>query len=355
VPVERLWSSAVVSLRLPTKGTRVLHAPFDVGGNAYGLSRAERELGLESDVVVVEESSFAFGVDLNLRAGLGQPRWRRLQRRAAFLARAMSRYDIFHYNFGRALLTTERFGRVFDELALVKRAGKTVLVTFQGCDARPHEECFCRNPICAAESPYRAKRASRMARLADRAFYLNPDLRNWVPGGRWLPYASVDPRAIEPAPPGPHEAVTIAHAPTDRHVKGTRHVIEAVEALQAEGLSVRLELLEGLSHEQTVQRCAEADIVVDQLLIGWYGAFAVEAMALSKPVLCFIREDDPLDNPLGAELPIVRTNPATLVSDLRALTIDARRRRDVGLAGRRFVEKHHDPRTIATTVLDGLV
>ena len=34
----------------------ILHAPADVGGNAYGLSRAERELGLVSDVAVFRPS-----------------------------------------------------------------------------------------------------------------------------------------------------------------------------------------------------------------------------------------------------------------------------------------------------------
>src|SRR6058998_2007963 len=35
-----------------------------------------------------------------------------------------------------------------------------------------------------------------------------------------------------------------------------------------------------------------ADLLVDQLLTGWYGAVAVEMMALGKPVVCYLREDD---------------------------------------------------------------
>ena len=30
---------------------------------------------------------------------------------------------------------------------------------------------------------------------------------------------------------------------------------------------------------------AQADLVVDQVLIGWYGALAVETMAMGKPVI----------------------------------------------------------------------
>lgn len=61
------------------------------------------------------------------------------------------------------------------------------------------------------------------------------------------------------------------------------------------------------------------------------------------------------DNPFEDELPVVRTGPATLVNDLRSLLTDPGRRASTGAAGRRFVERHHDPRRIARSVLDGLI
>jgi hypothetical protein len=78
-------------------------------------------------------------------------------------------------------------------------------------------------------------------------------------------------------------------------------------------------------------------------------------MSLGKPVLCHIKDDAPGDNPFGDELPIVRTGPATLADDLQALLGDADRRAQVAAAGRAFVERRHDPRAVARTVLDGLV
>jgi glycosyltransferase involved in cell wall biosynthesis len=146
----------------------------------------------------------------------------------------------------------------------------------------------------------------------------------------------------------------VAHAPSDRQVKGTRHVEEAVAKLQREGHRVRLDLIEGVTRDEVLARVVQADVVVDQLLIGWYGAFAVEAMALGRPVLAYVREDEPEDNPFGAELPIVRTTAAALADDLLALAGDGKRRLELGAAGRRFVEEHHDPRRIARIVLEGI-
>lgn len=334
----------------PGRRLRILHAPADVGGHAHGLSRAERELGFESDVAVVAPGPFGYEFDIDLDAGVDRPVWQRLARRASYLRRAVRRYDVFHFNFGLTLLTVRQLGVVFDELAWLKRMGKTVFMTYQGCDARPKEHCPCRRPQCYADTRYRIPAAKRALAHADRVFYVNPDLRRWLPGGGFTPYASVDARRLEPRPEAEGEIV-IAHAPTDVDIKGTRFVVAAVESLRAEGLPVRLDLIEGASQAEVLERCGAAHVVVDQLFLGWYGALAVEAMALERPVLAYVCEREPEDNPFGSELPVVRTSQDTLADDLRRLVADAGLRREVGAAGRRFAATAHDPRRIAREIL----
>ena len=330
---------------------RILHAPADVGGHAYQLSRAERSLGLESDVVVFGPSALGYGADRVVSVdGMSTPR--RFVRRAGFLREAVRRYDVFHFNFGQPIVALRAGGRVFNELAWLKRRGKTILVTFQGCDVRPQERCIgCRREDCARETPYRLPNAEAMLRHADRVFYLNPDLQDLLPGARFLPYANVDLESVQPVPFRESRETIVAHAPTHRDIKGTAYLIDAVAALQAEGLPVRLDLLEGLQREEVLARTAAADVVVDQLLAGWYGGFAVEGMALAKPVLAYMDER----NPFGDELPIVRTGTATIADDLRRLVADPGKRREAGAAGRRFAEEHHDPVAVAREVLDGIV
>ncbi|MDP9307242.1 MAG: glycosyltransferase [Actinomycetota bacterium] len=332
----------------------ILHAPFDVGGHAFGLSRAERELGYRSDVAVMAPGPFGYGFDVDLKAGLAEPVWTRLARRALFLRSSVRRYDIFHFNFGQTLFTVRQLGRVFDELAWLKRRGKTIFVTYQGCDVRPKAACPCRRPHCFAEDRYRQPAAQRVLRLADRVFYLNPDLRRWLPGATFTPYASVDARQIEQTPELSADEVVVVHAPTDVDIKGTRFVVDAVEQLRSDGLPIRLELVEGVMRDEVEGRIRAGHIVVDQLLLGWYGAVSVEAMALGRPVLCYVREDEPEDNPFGSELPIVRTTAESLAENLRRVALDADVRRRLGEEGRRFAAARHDPRHIARTVLEGI-
>ena len=68
--------------------------------------------------------------------------------------------------------------------------------------------------------------------------------------------------------------------------------MEAADRLQREGVPFDLELIENLPNAEATRRYRDADLVVDQLLAGWYGGFAVEAMALGKPVIAYLRESD---------------------------------------------------------------
>ena len=136
--------------------------------------------------------------------------------------------------------------------------------------------------------------------------------------------------------------------PTNRSIKGTRYVEQACARLRAEGLPIELVLVEHVPHAQVKDLIAQADVVVDQLLIGWYGAFAVEAMAMGKPVLCYLRDEDAKRFvPFHEQIPIVRTTKETLAQDLDGLLRSQSRCEELGEAGRRFVTEWHNPLRIA--------
>jgi glycosyltransferase involved in cell wall biosynthesis len=296
---------------------------------------------------VLAAGPYGYGADI--RADLsGAPAWKRLRTRGAFVRRAIEDYDVVHLNFGQPIFALRRGAHVLTELPLLKRAGKTVLVTFQGCDVRPQAACACTSPVCAAQDPSRGPNARHMLAHADHVFHLNPDLARWLPASEFVPYANLDPFAIEFSEPPERDQMVVAHAPTNREVKGTRHVLEAIDALQAEGVPIRLDLVEGVPRTEAVQRLRAADVVVDQLRLGWYGGLAVESMALGRPVLAYI---DETDNPFGSELPVVRTSATSLREDLQALVADRERRRRIAREGRSFVERHHDPRSVARQIL----
>ena len=341
----------------------VLHCPTDTGGHAWGLSRAERSLGVQSDVMVRRSSWLRFPCDIDLRLGQGvlPARFFRLGR---FLLHAIRTYDVFHFNWGMSILDHKAWNLHYWDLPLLKKLGKRIVVTFQGCDARmkmlsrerfPTSACAeCDVAWCTKEmDAIRRTRIGKVMTYADKVFALNPDLLHFLPGAEFLPYASVNPEEWIPETstagrPSGARPVRVLHMPTNRSIKGTCYVEQACARLRDEGFLVELVLAERVPHAQVKALIAECDIVVDQLLIGWYGAVAVEAMALGKPVLCYLREED-LKRfvPFRDRIPIVRTTKETLADDLRTLLGDTARGSELGVAGRRFVEECHDPLKIA--------
>ena len=56
----------------------------------------------------------------------------------------------------------------------------------------------------------------------------------------------------------------------------------------------------------------QADIVVEQLIYGWWGSTGVETMSLGKPVICYLRESQMKEfnnnYPEIKSIPIVKAN-----------------------------------------------
>ncbi|MEP6813067.1 MAG: hypothetical protein ABI990_08765, partial [Actinomycetota bacterium] len=164
------------------------------------------------------------------------------------------------------------------------------------------------------------------------------DAIRWVPDAHVIP-PGIDVEAIEPAPPGNRERPIVVHAPSSRTRKGTEHVVAACAELGAD-----LEIVEGLDHREAFERYRRADVIVDQLNAGWYGVFAIEAMALGKPVVTFLHEDAVrrTEEAFGLEVPIVNATKKSLVKVLRPLIASAEQRARVGAASRAYVEEVHD-------------
>jgi glycosyltransferase involved in cell wall biosynthesis len=138
------------------------------------------------------------------------------------------------------------------------------------------------------------------------------------------------------------------HAPSSRARKGTEHVVAACAEL-----NVDLEIVEGLDHREAFERYRRADVIVDQLNAGWYGVFAIEAMALGKPVVTFLHDEavQRTEEAFGVKVPIVNATKETLAAALRPVAESPEERRRVGAASRAYVEQVHDLERVADRLL----
>ena len=89
---------------------------------------------------------------------------------------------------------------------------------------------------------------------------------------------------------------------------------------------------------------------MDQLCIGWYANFAIECMALGKPVIVYIRGC--LEDSADPSVAIENANPDNIKEKLRALIKDFDRRSELGKLGRQYVEQVHDVRKVVPQWID---
>jgi len=302
---------------------RVTHCPVNTAGIPWTNVQALRRRGVDARLVVFNRYRLHPEADVDLARSGGLARRQLTQWRAfAGLARET---DVFHFYFGLTLVPK------LVQFALLRALGKRSVMHFLGSDIRgkaPAELAWARRAGARVVGSYDAIR--------------------WVPDAHVIP-PGLDVRAIEPTPPSARERPLVLHAPSSRLRKGTEHVVAACAELD-----VALEIVEGLDHRAAFERYRRADIVVDQLNAGWYGVFAIEAMALGKPVVTFLHDEAVrrTEEAFGVEVPIVNASKETLVAALRPLVESADERRRVGAASRAYVDAVHDLERMTDRLLE---
>jgi glycosyltransferase involved in cell wall biosynthesis len=348
---------------------RVLHGPVNVGNQPWVLSRHERALGVHSDLVVNYSTWFGYPCDRSL-SPLGKRTLQGMARRLMFGLTAPWRYDILHFYFGRSFLCWDDLGPPnrywFADLKLAKRLGRKVFMTLQGCDVRLSDRSAerskytaCHLGLCESAPDCRGSLDARRRELiqnilplADRVFYLVPELGHYVPGASFLPYASVDIEAFEPVWPKTTGVPVLLHAPSSESIKGSPIIIAAVERLKKR-MPLEFILVKGVPYAEALKLYQRADLVIDQVQLSWYGGFAVEAMALGKPVACYIQDEDLRFLPAGmrADLPMIQITPDTIEADLERALQQRHLWPAWGRRARNYVLRWHHPRRLAAAMV----
>ena len=128
---------------------------------------------------------------------------------------------------------------------------------------------------------------------------------------------------------------------TSRNLKSTHIYVPLVEQLKAEGHDVELIFFKGVPNRELRFYQAQADIVVDMLTFGWFGANVREALMLGKPVVCYLRPEwlDDMRREIPGyvdELPVVSATPETVHEVLAELVSNRDKRIALGRRSREF-------------------
>jgi len=302
---------------------RVVHCPVNTAGIPWANVQALRRRGVDASLVVFNRYKLHPEADWSLDRKGGLVRQQATQWRA-FL-KLLPQTDIFHFYSSVTLVPKSV------QFPILRALHKKSVYHYLGSDIR-------------GKTPQQLAYGKK----ADAEIVGSYDAIRWVPEADVI-LPGIDLSAIEPAPPSDRARPVILHAPSSRRRKGTDVVVAACEGLDAD-----LEIVEGLRHDDAFERYRNADIVVDQLNAGWYGVFAIECLALGKPVVTFLHDEAVrrTSEAYGVEVPIVSATKETLREQLRPLVADATLRRRIGAASRAYAERVHDIEVIADQLLE---
>ncbi len=305
------------------KSLRVTHCPVNIAGIPWENVQALRRKGVDARLVVFERGRLHPEADWSLDRRGGFARRQLTQWRA--LAKLLPQTDVFHFYFGLTLVPKSA------QFPILHALRKKSVFHYLGSDIRG-----------------KSRDELAYGKRADAEIVGSFDALRWVPDAQMIP-PGLDLRPFTPVPPSDRERPLVVHAPSNREKKGTAHVIAACETLGLE-----LDIVEGVTHDEARERYARADIAIDQLNAGWHGIFALEAMALGKPVLLKLKPDvvEQAERHYGIKVPLVPTTAETLADDLRPLVENPALRRELGAAGRAYVEEVHDIDRVADRLLD---
>lgn len=196
---------------------------------------------------------------------------------------------------------------------------------------------------------FTARNREYATQLGMPLFVSTPDLLIDQPDAVWLPLR-VDLRAwATDKPLFERKVPRVLHLPSRRTppIKGTQYVEPVMKKLADEGL---LEYVspEMVPHAQMPALVHSCDIVVDQILSGFYGVAAVEAMAAGRVVIGRVAPDVSALMPQGPE--IVDADPETLEDVLREVLMNQDAARSQAERNLEFVGKWHDGRATANAL-----
>lgn len=285
---------------------------------------------------------------------------------------ALLKYSHFYFFSGETLLT--RRLRSF-ELKVYKLLGKKVIFHFVGSDIRDpnylkwkthHIEDYLNgNDHQQRSQPWQVKLIRDAEKYADQIFVSTPDLIEICPRATYFPlvlnqenYKS-ELNSVHPSNNlfFKTDKIKILHAPSNPALKGTSIITKTLENLQKEfnfefintlDLHIDTGTVYPVSRYQLFQLYKEADLVIDQLIIGWYGVQSLEALMANCLVICYI--DQNLSSYLGEDCPLIRANAENLGKVIAEILENPPAKQMVQTAN--WIEKNHSLRSVGQLLTD---
>jgi len=327
----------------------VMHGMKEIAGQGYYSVIGLRKNGHNAKLVLREKSKLEYSYDkcINVCGNILLPI--NLFKLINNFISCLIKYDTFHFHFGSSLLPKNI------DLKILKLFHKNVYFEFHGSDIRQKSLACEINPLWSDslfdDEAVLKKRANKLAKYARGFIVHDNELLKYLPESvpAYIVPLRMDLEKIKPCYTTNNDRIKIVHAPSNRAIKGTKYINEAIKSL-SEKYDIDYILIENMTQKEALKQYEKADIIIDWILGGIYGVFSIESMALGKPVITYITDN--MKNYYPVELPIISASPVDIQEKLEILITNSKLRNELGIRGRKYVEKYHDCRKNAQALWD---
>ncbi|MCR4336550.1 MAG: glycosyltransferase [Candidatus Omnitrophica bacterium] len=341
---------------------KVLHIPDNIASQVNTTVKALRDIGVDARGIVLTYSPMQDHQYIESFSVEEKNSLQKLLMRIPFtysILKAMRWADVIHWHFNSRLLPFEL------DLRYLASLKKACVVEFWGSDIRIPE-------IACQDNPYIQKMYEMYPEFAVNGREKSIDTQKrfakygfacLIPDVEMEPYVQKDifhsfyrskarilmSDFIPNFPDSIKKRPLIIHTPSRKEIKGTKRILEVIEQLKGK-YEFDFQLIHNMPRKEMLEWVGKCDIMIDEIISGAYGLAAIEAMALGKPVVCYIK---PSSLPkYSSSLPLVNANSDNLVEVLTTLLSSGEKRAQIGKASRAYVEEHHDAHKIAHELLD---
>lgn len=274
-----------------------------------------------------------------------------------FFIYALCRFNIFHFLSGELILTRKL--RKF-EMWIYKLLKKKVIMHFVGADIRSDKFLDwkrenivdylsgMKNPFPMSE-PYQLELIKDAQRYADHILVSTPDLLDIIPSAKYIPVFFDKNNTVLPLKKNKGKKIKILFSPSSHRTKGSTYVhnvlmktnqdFQDTVAFVLPGKNLDNNKFYALSRYKLLETFNEVEVVIDQMIIGWYGLKAVEALYYGCEVISYI--DDKYVKMLFKDCPIHNANILTLEKNLYNI-VNKLKTSTIENNNREWVCQHHN-------------
>jgi len=340
----------------PPRIRSVLHVSL-ISHKQFMLSRVLQKLGIRSRYLAINTTGndrLDIGHDYGIPMYCGRFRRRLLE--YWYLWFVMSRYDVIHFHFNCNLSGDDGW-----ELPFLRRMNKLLVYHYRGCDARFRSRNMqlypdvnlcqqCDYPVGSCDTPYQRSRMAMSQAFGDLFLVTTPDLLAFVENARYVPFIApvgIDFDLIVPAPRHP-DVFRIVTSSNHPGLDGVPYIRDAVNRLRREGMAVELIEVIKQPYREALAIYKSADLFAGKLRLGYYNNANIETMLMGIPNMAFVRD---AFRHYAPDCPIIVARPETVYEQLREWVPRRRELKEIGIASREYVLKHHDPEHIVREMI----